>query len=353
MARNVTTTSVDSEGNGFEVLEVDQAIMKAVTGRYGNALSQTFGSRAPSPVHRIGIGDVLVVAIWEAGGGGLFSGKSDGAQTSALPPQTVDQDGRITLPYAGRIRVAGQTPDQIEKRIVENLKDKAIQPQAIVTVAQGASSTASVSGDVTGAARVPLNVKGDRLMEVVAQSGGIHAAPHETYVRVTRGKKTAEIPVASILANPSENIFIYPGDSIYVYKKPQTFTALGAVTRAGELPIDRPQFTLAQAMGQAGGLNDLQADSTGVFLFRFEDAATIRAVKPDSLLLKGDEPVPVIYRLNFGTPQAYFFAKSFPVRSQDVLYVSDAPSVEFIKAVTVARTVISTLRSIKAIDPNN
>ncbi len=355
LASKIAADAQQSETEGYELFELDASVMKALHSQSSQGLARTFGNRAPAPIQRVGVGDVVVVTIWEAASGGLFSGSgtSNSARAETLPPQLVDRDRMISLPYGGRVQAAGLTPSQISAKIVASLEGKAINPQAMVTVQQAASSTAIVSGDVTGAGRVPLNVKGDRLMEVISQAGGVRAAPHETFIRLSRGSRTSEVTLAEVMANPSENIYIHPGDTIHVFRRPQSFTALGAVTKVGENPIDRSPFTLAQALGFSGGLADNQADATGVFLFRYESPAVVAALRPESPLLKAPGPVPVIYRMRFDGPQAYFLAKSFQVRAEDVLYVSNAASVEFVKAITVLRAIAQTARSIKAADPNN
>ncbi|MFD2031522.1 hypothetical protein ACFSKM_16760 [Ancylobacter dichloromethanicus] len=200
-------------------------------------------------------------------------------------------------------------------------------------------------GDLTGAGRVNLNVKGDRLLEVIAQAGGIKAPPHETFLRVTRGRRSATMQLTALLARPDENIFMQPGDTVYVFRRPQSFTALGAVKGAGEVAIDREDFTVAEAVGSSGGLVDTQADPSGVFIFRFEQAAVVRAINPDSPFLSGNSVVPVIYRLNLKDPSGYFIARAFPIRAGDIVYVANAPGVEFTKFLRTALLISSIART--------
>ncbi len=341
---------------GFEVVDVQPDVVKALQGAPARRFVSAFGNGGRSPVQRIGVGDSVVVTIWEAAGGGLFTeagvAGATGSRSVTLPAQTVDRDGAITVPYGGRIKASGLTPAAVAGSIERSLAPISIQPQAIVSVAQQSSSTATVAGDVTGAASVPLNVKGERLLEVIAQAGGVRAPAVQTFVRVTRGSRTATERLSSILENPAENIFIRPNDTIYVFSTPQTFTALGAVTHSGDLPVDRENFTLADALGAAGGLVDTQADTRGVFLFRFERPEAIRAIRPDSPLLAKPGLIPVVYRLEMSGADAYFSAKAFQVRTEDLVYVADAPAVEFQKFVTIVHSVAASVRSIESSEVN-
>jgi polysaccharide biosynthesis/export protein len=353
LSSTVVADRDNSQANGYEVIDIDEPLIKILANFARRGLERTFGNTTPAPHRTVGIGDVVTVSIWEAAPGGLFSSSNPtGSRAENLPPQTVDSEGRIRLPFVGDLQVNGLTTGQVGALIEKRLQGKAIEPQVLVAIQQTGATTATVAGDVTGAARVTLNPKGDHLMEVVAQAGGVKASPHETFVRVTRGAQTSTVSLATVLERPSENIYVHPGDLIYLFKQPQSFTALGAVTKSGELAIDREYFTMAEALGVAGGLNDAMADTGGVFLFRFENPEVLRALRPKSPLLAGSTPVPVIYRLSFATPSAYFMAKSFLVNTQDVIYVANSPSVEFLKFVSVVRALASTARSIKAADPN-
>ena len=88
------------------------------------------------------------------------------------------------MPFAGRIAVAGRTPLQVQEEIQQRLADKAIEPQAIVTVSKNVTDTVTVQGEVVGGARVPLSVGGDRLLDLIAVAGGAKA-PVYTYLRAS------------------------------------------------------------------------------------------------------------------------------------------------------------------------
>jgi polysaccharide export outer membrane protein len=330
----------------YAIVDVNQASLTAMDSFHAPSLVQRFGDNAPAPSEQVGIGDVVAVSIWESGTG-LFAssdttGTVQGAHNVTLPPQVVDQRGTITVPYAAKpIRAAGRTPTQIATAIQSALATQASQPQALVTIPQSASASASVLGDQTGAARVPLNIKGDRLLDVIAQGGGVRSLPAETFITLTRAGASETVALTTILQNPAENIYVQPGDTIYVTRHPQTFTALGAVTASGELPIDQDPFTLAQGVGRAGGLSDRAADASAVFVFRFESRAVFRTMRPNSPLLETRTPVPVVYRLSFEDPHGYFYAQQFKLRSHDMIYVANASSVEFLKFLSVVRNTIS------------
>jgi polysaccharide export outer membrane protein len=261
--------------------------------------------------------------------------------------QTVGSDGKIKIPYAGEILVAGLSPSDISQTIEQKLKGKAIKPQVLVSIVSNGSSWASVSGDVTGAARVPLTPKGDRILDIISQAGGVKAMPFETYVRLTRGQSTETVLLDTILKKPAENVYIYPGDQIYVYRQPTSYVALGAVTAQKDYAIDEEKLSLSQAVARAGGMIDAQADPASAYLFRYESPAVVKAINPDSTFLSGNEPVPVIYRINFSKPENFFLAQEFLIRDKDIIYVADSSTVQFNKFLGILRNVASIYGSLR------
>lgn len=316
--------------------DIDAGVVGILASTKSGTFLGSFGDRRPAPSQRIGIGDTVTVTIWEAAAGGLFSSpaierNSTGARSAVIPEQEVARDGAITVPYAGRIRVAGLTTPEVERRIVERLTGKAIEPQVLVTVPRAVSSTATVLGEVTGGALVRLSVRGQRLLDIIASAGGTRAPAHETFVTLQRTGRTVAVPMQRLVATASENIFVHPGDVITIVRDPQTFSVFGAASRNAVVPFDAAGITLEQAIAKAGGLIDSRSDPYGVFLLRFEPAALVRKLDPTFPLAPKDVRLPVVYRLNLRDVQGYFLAQSIDLRNRDIIYVANAPLSELQK----------------------
>lgn len=140
----------------------------------------------------------------------------------------MSQDGSITVPYAGRIPVAGRTTAQIEAAVVDRLAGKAIEPQVVVVVSRSVSNAATVLGEATTGAVVPLSPRGDRVLDVIAAAGGIKIAAHEVFVRLSRGSTTVTVPMQTLLNDPREDVYVRPLDKIVVIRDPQTYTVFSA-----------------------------------------------------------------------------------------------------------------------------
>ena len=329
----------------YEIVELDPEVLTRL-GRWPQlSFAGRFSDYRPAPTPVIGVGDGIIVTIWEAGSGGLFTAPagalaSSGSKSVGIPEQIVSPDGQITIPYAGRISVAGRTTKEVQQIIVEKLAGKAIEPQALVTIPRPVSTAVTVTGEVTGAGgRIPLSVRGDRVLDVISSAGGVRSPVHETFVRLTRGNKTAVVALQKIVSVPSENVFVRPGDILTLVREPQNFTVFGATGRQAQVSFDAVGITLAEALAKSGGLIDQQADAAGIFVFRFEPSGLVRSLHPDSVLARSGAPVPVVYRLNLRQAEQFFLAKQFTVNNKDIVYVSNAPSSELQKFLSLVSTV--------------
>lgn len=338
---DIASHSGADAGRTFELIDLAPAALASLNARSVDSFSGSFGDRSGATESRIGVGDFIAVTIWEAGAGGLFSAPlttdrfSPGSRTATIPEQAVARDGTISVPYAGRIRVAGKTAAEVQAAIEERLAGKAIQPQILVTVSKQISSTVAVTGEVASGGRIPLSNKGDRILEVIAAAGGIRAPVNETEVRLTRGTRTLAVPMITIVNHPQENIYLRGGDTLTLVRNPRTFIAAGATGRNAEIPFDADAMNLAQALAKAGGLLDFRADPEGVFLYRFETSDMLRRIRPDSPLLGYGRLVPVVYRVNLRDPNGLFVAQGLRMQRGDILYVSNAPLTDVQKAFSI------------------
>ncbi|MEE7438759.1 sugar transporter [Methylobacterium oryzae] len=350
----------------YEIIDVTPSVVEALRGRPLDSLLASFGDHRPSSEPVIGIGDMVSVSVWEAGSGGLFSGPlvadrfSAGSKSALIPEQPVGRDGAISVPYAGRIKVAGRRTQDVQALIENELAGKAIQPQVLVSVTRPISQAVTVTGEGAAGARLPLSGHGDRILDVIAAAGGNRApvnetfvrlsrgpvtatvplttvgnrAPvNETFVRLSRGPVTATVPLTTVVSNPRENIYLRPNDVLTLVRDPQTFIAVGALGNSTELPFQADGITLAQALAKARGLSDFAADPAGTFIFRFEPASVVRRLSPGSKLL-GTPLVPVVYRIDMRDPNSLFVSQAFRMRNRDLIYVSNAPFTEVQKVLT-------------------
>lgn len=330
----------------FAVVKLDNRVVQALAKYEPDILPGVFADSRPPASIRFGIGDIVSVTIFEAAAGGLYIPNEAGVRPGNfvnLPDQAVDNDGNISVPYAGTIRAAGRTNVQIQEEILQRIKKRAIDPQVVVTASQQRSSLVSVFGEVRTPIRFPMPASGaqDRITDAITRAGGISGAGWETWVVLERNGKRATVPFGHLVYWPSNNIFVLPGDRIYVYREPIKFLAFGATGQQGEFNFDAWRISLAQAVAKAGGLFDLQADPGSIFLYRREPRHVAEQLGVDCSRFGGDT-IPIVFNVSFQDPSGYFLATKMQMRPFDVMYVANAPAVDITKVLSFINTAVGT-----------
>jgi len=320
-----------------------EAVLASFSPRLSNQATRAFRSD-PTEI-RFGVGDVVSVTIFEAAAGGLFIPLEAGVRPGnfvTIPNQNVDHNGFISVPYAGAVRAKGRTPAEVQQAIVDALKNRAIEPQAVVTLIDQRTSLISVLGEVNAPSRFPANAAGERILDAITRAGGPKGQGFDTWVMLERGGRRTTVPFGQLVYEPTNNIFVQPNDTIYVYREPQNFVAFGASGSQGQFNFDAWRISLAEGVAKAGGLNDSSADPASVFLYRGEMREVAERLGIDTRRFPGDI-VPVIYNVNFRDPSGFFLATKFQMRAKDVVFISNASSVEAAKVMQFIRLVTATV----------
>jgi polysaccharide export outer membrane protein len=287
-------------------------------------------------------GDTLDVAVFEPTGAALFQmtgtpGSMTPVSTSeqAFPTLTVNADGEIDLPYAGPVKVAGETKEQAGRLLKAALATHIPSPQVVVSIVSTKANAASVLGEVRNVGRYPLGANSDRLLDLITAAGGPTKPYQDIDIQIVRGEQIATIPMSEVMNRPDENIRLAPGDQVRLLPDERKFDIFGALNRVTEISIVDDKITLAAALSRGGGLDTTSANNSTVYLFRFERPAVIKA-----LGLNGPETlrgVPTLYRLDMRrNPTAFLVADSFKIENGDMIYVPRADLVtlnKFMQAV--------------------
>lgn len=330
------TTASNAPMLAYALVDLVPAVLQFVEPENPGSIFATFGGgRGAAPQIRVGIGDVVQVTIFESAAGGLFIPMEAGVRPGNfvnLPEQTVDQSGNITVPYAGAVPAAGRTVSTIEADIVERLAPRAIEPQAVVALVDQRATEASVLGEVNAPGTFPVNPAGDRVLDMISRAGGLKYQGFESNVTLQRSGRDGTVYFNTLLRNPAENIYVAPGDVVYVQREQRSFLAFGASGASGQFIFDTDKISLGEAVGKAGGLLDDRADPGQVFLYRIVDRAPLERIGVDLSGFPPDQQrIPTIFRSNFRRPTEYFIAQGMRIQDKDIVYVSNADSVELYK----------------------
>ncbi|HET6389438.1 polysaccharide biosynthesis/export family protein [Hyphomicrobium sp.] len=348
-------TSRNAVDFDYALIDINPFVISVLDDISPDSFYGTFGQqRGPVPVVRVGVGDVVQTSIFESSAGGLFvTGDAAGRAGNyvTLPAQTVSGKGTISIPYAGQIKAAGRTTYEIQREIESKLASRAIEPQVIVNVTEQNADSVIVIGDA-GQGRIKLTGAGERILDMISKTTSTGAtgklAPYDLEITLQRKNRIGTVRLSNIINNPRENIYVEAGDVIYVYRRPRSFVAFGALGNAtggttigggdvigldGIFQFGQERLSLNEAVAKAGGLVDERANPSQTFIYRGERRRTLELMNVNlSKFAPGQQWIPTVYRLNFRDPSAFFMAQKFQMRDKDILYVANADSIEVGKA---------------------
>ncbi len=321
--------SVLKEGDAF-IITVNSTVTRATAVVPALGFGSSFTSAGVVGSDTISAGDTLGLTVFENVKDDPLLGNT-GQRVSSLAEVQVDGQGYIFVPYAGRIKAAGQTPEGLRLAITRKLDTQTPDPQVSVQRLAGDGSTVSVSGAIGAQGVLPIERPTRTLSAMIASAGGVTINPETAIIRVTRGTQTGQVWLEDLYANPSMDIALRSGDKIVVEEDTRNFVALGATGTQSLVPFETQTLSAIEAIAIVGGLNSSLADPTGVFVFRNEPADIANAVLGRSDLV-GDQRF--VYVLDLTQPTGMFEARDFLVRDGDTVYVTEAPYVQWTKTLS-------------------
>jgi len=341
--REIFAGSVQQEGDAF-IVAVNDRVTRATAVVPALGFSDAFKNASPLTSDTIRPGDVLGLTVWENVDDGLLANEASNA--TILEEVQVDSAGFIFVPYAGRLRASGNTPDQLREVITARLEEQTPDPQVQVRRVAGDGSTVSLTGAVGGQGIYPIERPTRTLSTMLAQAGGVTIQPDIAEVTVIRGNQQGKVWYQDLFNHPELDIALRGGDRILVEEDTRSFTALGATNTQARVPFETQDLSALEAIAQVGGLISAASDPTGVFVFRNEPAEIAGLVlgRDD---LQGAQRM--VYVLNLTEPNGLFTARDFVIRDVDTLYVTEAPYAQWTKTISLISGGLTPLANLQTI----
>lgn len=333
--REIFAGSVQKQGDAF-VVAVNDRVTRATAVVPAFGFSDAFINAGQIGSDIIRPGDTLGLTIYENVDDGLLAGTAQ--NSTILDEVQVDGAGFIFVPYAGRIRAAGNTPEAIRRVITGKLEEQTPDPQVMVRRVAGNGATVSITGVVGGQGIFPIESPTRTLTAMLANAGGVTVEPEIARVKVIRGNQTGEIWFLDLFNDPRSDIALRNGDRILVEADSRSFTALGAAGRQSRVRFESQTLSAVEAIAQVGGLSAQSADPTGVFVFRNEPEEIVHQVLGRTDLIGTQR---LVYVLDLTEPNGLFLARDFVIRDEDTVYITEAPFVQWSKTLAALTGTLS------------
>lgn len=338
--------AVQDQGNAH-VVAVNDKVTRAVSVVPTIGFPAAFRDAGPAGTDVIRPGDVLGLRIWENVEDGLLAGAGQAA--TALNEVQVDDQGYIFVPYAGRLKAAGASPDGLRALITRKLAEQTPDPQVQVVRMPGNATSVTVLGDVAGPGTYPVERPTRRLTGIIAAAGGVAVSAETARVTLRRGGHSGHAWLTDIYSDARLDVAVRPGDVVVVEEDLRSFVALGATGGQRRVTFDSQSLSALDAIAQVGGLSSQLADPSGLFILRNEAADLANLV-----LGRGDlaGPQRLIYVIDLTAPNGLFLARDFPIRDGDTIYVTEAPYVRWQKALQVLTGSVGAANSVNGLADN-
>ena len=192
------------------------------------------------PDYVVGPGDTLAVTLW----GGI----------SQTLTRTVDRDGKLNLPEAGPVQVAGLTLDRVRGVITESLKHQYHDTQVAVTISRLRSIRVYVVGDVQRPGAYDISSLSTSLNALSAAGGPTNVGSLRVLRHYRGPQLIGEIDLYDFLLHGVQTEDrLQSGDTLVVPPVGPQISVYGAVRRPAIYEL-KGETTLAAVLEDAGGV---------------------------------------------------------------------------------------------------
>ncbi len=288
----------------------------------------------PGP-YRIGPGDLLYITVWEHP---ELTAPAGSQQQIAINSRLVRSDGTMYYPFVGQVKVAGMTLEDLRQLITRKLSPYIPNPQVDAGITTYASQHVTLAGAFRDTAPQPITSVPLTLAQAVGAARVDTTDANLSGLVLTRDGHDYHLDLDALEHGDhlASRIYLKPGDRVYLpYNDRKQIYVMGEVMRPMAIPYKYSTLSLTQALGLAGGLNQVTSQGSDVLVIRgVKDLETRPAT---------------VYELDASSPAAFVLADEFKVLPGDVVFVGAAGVTRWNRLISQLLPITAALNSAAAI----
>lgn len=301
------SASLSMDRDNITVTPIDSDILQQKSNTKKIKPELLVSSAVPIKAYRVNSRDVLSIMVWNHPQ--LIKAFSATREDNLNSGITVQEDGHIYFPYAGRVAVAGKTTEEIRSLLTNKLTRYVKTPQVSVSVAYYASRRIYVLGEVEQPKMIALSAYPLTILEAIALAGGMKETASSERAYLLRNGKRYYIPISALLnqGKVEYNIHLQKDDVLHIPdNRNEKVFVLGAVRKPMAYRTSGGNVSLSEVLAESGGFDPTSADVSNIYVIR------------------GDIKQPKIYHLDMESADALLLGEQFLLQPRDVVYVSNS-----------------------------
>jgi polysaccharide export outer membrane protein len=330
---NEILREADDAEAGFAIYPVTKAFLPSVatwpvtnTRQYG-----WLGHSHGASTNVIQAGDTLNLRVWDSDANSLLTGPT--SPSADLGDSVVSSAGTIFVPYVGKVKVSGRSPDSARSTVQRSLEAISPSAQVQLTLVAERNNSVDLVGGVRSPGNFPMPDRNFSVLGPIAAGGGVPDTLSNPQVRLQRGHKIYSTSVEKLYQNPSLDSRLRGGDKVIVEADDRYFLSLGATGTEAQIPFESSNVSALDAITKAGGISDTRGDPQGILILREYPSSAVAAG------VRGPRQQRVVFTLDLTNADGLFSARNFPIHHKDLVLATESP-------ITNARTVLQLVGSV-------
>lgn len=276
--------------------------------------------------YRVGVGDVLMVIVWDHPELTNPAGVTTGGGGLAEQGRLVREDGTFFFPLVGSVEAEGRSVDEIREELAEGLATYIDDPQVDVRVSEYRSQRVYVTGEVVEPGPQPVDDRPLTILDAVSRAGGFAENADRRRAYLTRGDEQRTIDILALYETGARDDVMTHGDILHIPDNHfNQVIVMGEVIDQTRVPLHEGRLSLAEAIGEAQGIDLTTADTSRILVVRGEPVHDERGG------LEGIRPL--VYYLDSRQASDLLLAEGFQLRPRDIVFVPATTAVRINRAV--------------------